>query len=140
MTVGVGVCILQVSAMQKQDPRPSIFVKVDVLRRICGGEGTAEAEQRNGVVMELNRDGRGAGKEKKKRKEKQERNQENRKQGEREEGGKREREERGKILRGIIWCFVLILIFCNKLMCQLWSGWQKTWVFCHLRIEVISNW
>jgi hypothetical protein len=75
--------------------------------------------------------------EKKKRKGKQERNQENIKQGEREEGGEREREERGKILRGIIWCFVLILIFCNKLMCQLWSGWQKTHVFCHLRIEVI---
>jgi hypothetical protein len=59
---------------------------------------------------------------------------ENREKGKK---GEREREERGKILRGIIWCFVLILIFCNKLMCQLWSGWQKTHVFCHLRIEVI---
>jgi hypothetical protein len=79
-----------------------------------------------------------------KREKKNKRNQENRKNGEREEGGKRKRgvwvllrEERGKILRRIIWCFVLILIFCNKLRCQLWSGWQKTWVFCHLRIEVI---
>jgi hypothetical protein len=88
--------------MQKQDPCPSIFVKVDILRRIWGGEGTAEAEQRDGVVMALNKDDRRAGKEKKKRKGKQERNQENRKQREREEGGEREREKRGKILRRII--------------------------------------
>jgi hypothetical protein len=33
--------------------------------------------------------------------------------------------------------FVLILIFCNflkLLMCQLMRGWQKTLVFCNLRI------
>jgi hypothetical protein len=37
----------------------------------------------------------------------------------------------------IIWCFVLIFIFCNflkLLMYQLRSGWQKTLVFCNLRI------
>ena len=28
-----------------------------------------------------------------------------------------EKEERGKILRGKMWCFVLILICCNKLRC-----------------------
>jgi hypothetical protein len=45
------------------------------LRRICGSEGTAEVEQRDGAVMALNGDGRGAGDEKKKKKkEKQERN------------------------------------------------------------------
>jgi hypothetical protein len=52
-------------------------------------------------------------------------------------GGVQWREERGKILRGVMWCFVLILIVCNKLRCQLLIGWQKTHVFCHIRIEVI---
>jgi hypothetical protein len=37
--------------------------------------------------------------------------------------GVAEREEHGKILVGIIWYFVLILIFCNKLRSQLLSGW-----------------
>jgi hypothetical protein len=40
-------------------------------------------------------------------------------------------------LRGIIMYFVLIFIFCNflkLLMCQLMRGWQKTPVFCKLRI------
>jgi hypothetical protein len=59
-----------------------------------------------------------------KREKKNKKNQENRKQGEGRRG--KEREERGKILRRIIWCFILILILCNKLKCQLWSGWQKT--------------
>jgi hypothetical protein len=39
--------------------------------------------------------------------------------------GVAERGECEKILRGIMWCFfVLILIFCNKLMCQLLSSWH----------------
>jgi hypothetical protein len=45
-------------------------------------------------------------------------------------------------LRGIIVYFVLILIFCNLLkllMCQLMRGWQKTLVFCDLRIAAALN-
>ncbi|KAC0571223.1 hypothetical protein FH972_027109 [Carpinus fangiana] len=62
------------------------------LRRICGSEGRTEAEQRDGAVMALDRDGRGAGEEKKKRKKKnKERNHENRKQGKREKEGNKER-------------------------------------------------
>ena len=37
--------------------------------------------------------------------------------------GVSEREERGKIQRGKMWCFVLILICCNKLNCQLLNSW-----------------
>jgi hypothetical protein len=40
-------------------------------------------------------------------------------------------------LREIMWYFVHIVIFCNKLRCQLLSGWQKTKVLCTDRIEVI---
>jgi hypothetical protein len=40
-------------------------------------------------------------------------------------------------LREIMWCFVLIVIFCNKLSYQLLSDWQKIRVFCNLRIKDI---
>jgi hypothetical protein len=65
------------------------------LRRICDGEGTVEVEQRDGTVMALNGDGRGAGEEKKKRKKKNKR--ETRRIGNMEKGkkGETQREERG---------------------------------------------
>ena len=117
---------------RKTRPTPSIFVNEDRskanLWRWKDGRG-------GGGAMRWSCDGtewrwqRSRGWEEKEKKEKQERNQENRKQGKRWKQRERivgvaEREEHGKILRGIMWCFVLILIFCNKLRCQLLSGWQ----------------
>ncbi|KAE7995706.1 hypothetical protein FH972_000477 [Carpinus fangiana] len=60
--------------------------------KICGGEGMVEVEQRDGAVMALNGDGRGAGEEKKKRKKKNKR--ETRRIGNRKKG------KRGEIERG----------------------------------------
>jgi hypothetical protein len=73
----------------KLDPHLQLW-RTTNLRRICGSEGTTEAKQRDGAVMALNGDGRGAREEKKKKKRKKKNKRETMRIGNREKGKKRE--------------------------------------------------